>query len=102
MKCLLEPPDSQREGIQGSLQEICIILVTNISSKMIDEKNIRFAAILRKSNEPPETQLEGVARKLTRNFHNFMTKISSEEKLNFNLHIYNNIYKSIFYIADNV
>ena len=49
--CLLEPPDSQREGIQGSLQEICIILVTNISSKMIDEKNIRFAAILRKSNE---------------------------------------------------
>lgn len=32
--------------------------------------------------EPPETQLEGVARKLTRNFHNFMTKISSEEKLN--------------------
>lgn len=50
--------------------------------------------------EPPETQLEGVPRKLTRNFHNFMTKISSEEKLNFNLHIYNNIYKSIFYIAD--
>lgn len=49
--CLLEPPDSQREGIQGSWQEICIILVTNISSKMIDEKNIRFAAILRKSNE---------------------------------------------------
>ena len=31
-----------------------------------------------------------------------MPYISSEEKLNFNLHIYNNIYKSIFYIADNI